>query len=1315
MSERLSSDSTVVDSSSLDERRLVSRPPLSEPILSQWDNEELRRLEERLENPYSGMLHALLDWHSDLDLTGKVHGIDNSRSIPGGYSDIVYGYCTGPDGIDYKVAVKRLRLHVMEDRDFQKKLTKELYIWSKLNNRRILPLDGFFLEDSNYPSLVSRWMENGTVLKYLEARPDVDLLRLVTGIAEGITYLHLNRIVHSDIKPDNVLISESGGPLLCDFGVSRMLVASRSFDFSSSLTGGGLRGTLRFMSKELLRATDLSPATYSTASDVWAFGMTVLSILTRKVPYHYISNNIQVITAITKGLLPTTPPDIHGWPTKNQILFKMCTFCWKPVANRRSIQSFTLELQLLEHVLSSSHVSAATYRFQVLEGESVDRIQSSRAEPDTSRRKYTCKGDVRVYVAFIVFVILFGVIGGVIAHERLEVYTHIPFHLSLPSSEDRARSLQIVQSSLIRLFHDALRSLRHYSRTAARLTTPVTNTPETRKREDNKEEKFSNMIRIMKIRDLVEKKFPNVLFERLRRQEGKIALVKDSQASMLDNCGTESTSSAPTSPGNVSCSESGKLQGLDVFLPSRIHPDAAEMSSDGELCPRDDSSLCTTDDPSTKSQGKEDGTETVLDEIIDFFVDGTDPIYLKEEKRWSGWPETPKSEGEWVEDVADFLNKIIETAFKFLYGEECLQQDFAFSVEYTCKLGGVDEKPDLVLVPCEPCEDSDCDAWDLVRAIAMVKPENHSLNDFAEELEQHARMTAGAQNTRRFTLGFGLANTTMTLFKFDRSGILASSRFDVHRCPRRLVRVILGMALGEDYYLGHDPSFLYHDDKVYVQLNEEAYEIIETLHTDSDIQGRGSHLLLVIHPRTGGKLVIKDQWVDRDFKKEHEWLELLRGENLPKIVRLEDFQLVRFSVGHQKPENDDTETDRKEANDHQKRAVIFRDHFRLLLSPYGTRLRKFQSLKELVSVFKDYAESIRDLYKTGYFHRDISVDNLVIVDECNGPVRTGYVIDFECTTVVGSDEAACAGTTPFMAIELLKTLGGPHKFYFDLESLFHVLVWICLTEDGPRSKDCHPESKFKFAGSVLDGWDAPNNMTSGSAYWLSRRKFSTMYYCKYFQEDILDLLPGYFKPIEELLRELRTILFQYYLDYDGTAAEDRKPIHDRKDIDGVFRRYIDALKDATLKLPDTDEGLTDINTPNHHSLLITANEQEIQKSGNPDGNQGLPRRISTSQKDEDIGASEERNARVDNSDQHDSIMNRDPKGASIDGGSSGSDCTDSNGIVCVGESTSPSSLLSRNDSGNDSKGSELPRVQCAKRLYEPDQACGASPKRCRAN
>ena len=60
-----------------------------------------------------------------------------------------------------------------------KTLVREPYIWSKLKHPNILPLEGFYLEMDSYPSLVSGWMENGTVLGYLRHHPDADILMLV--------------------------------------------------------------------------------------------------------------------------------------------------------------------------------------------------------------------------------------------------------------------------------------------------------------------------------------------------------------------------------------------------------------------------------------------------------------------------------------------------------------------------------------------------------------------------------------------------------------------------------------------------------------------------------------------------------------------------------------------------------------------------------------------------------------------------------------------------------------------------------------------------------------------------------------------------------------------------------------------------------------------------------------------------------------------------------------------------------------------------------------------------------------------------------
>lgn len=153
-------------------------------------------------------------------------------------------------------------------------------------------------------------MENGTVSRYINEHPECDVLIMVSqsyrhtnylctliynycqilGIAEGVEYLHLQGVIHSDIKAvslsvrrpcnttvtgeqDNVLVSSSGIPRICDFGISRMLAASQTIGATSTQTGG-VRGSVRWMAPELILPSE-SPVIHSTQTDIWAFGMTV--------------------------------------------------------------------------------------------------------------------------------------------------------------------------------------------------------------------------------------------------------------------------------------------------------------------------------------------------------------------------------------------------------------------------------------------------------------------------------------------------------------------------------------------------------------------------------------------------------------------------------------------------------------------------------------------------------------------------------------------------------------------------------------------------------------------------------------------------------------------------------------------------------------------------------------------------------------------------------------------------------------------------------------------------------------------------------
>ncbi|KAL5521252.1 hypothetical protein ACEPAG_9175 [Sanghuangporus baumii] len=287
-------------------------------ILAPHDIDVLRRIEEESAHPKSeGTLQILLAKRSDLNIGGKIH-------------DSAYTYHGRPDFLE---EIGQRALHMVKTST-----------------------------PSGFAS--GRWMENGTVLEYLRSNPDTDVLQLIIDIAEGLDCLHKCNVVHSDIKPDNVLISDSGEPLLCDFGVARMLLASETFHFSSSLTGG-LRGTIRYLSKELLVASDQGITSYSMESDVWAFGMTSIAILERKPPYSRIKMDVQVILAISKGELPLKSSTFSSWPLQNRIIWLICERCWTAPPLRPPLRYILYELSRLKLVnpVSTGQDDWLKYRF----------------------------------------------------------------------------------------------------------------------------------------------------------------------------------------------------------------------------------------------------------------------------------------------------------------------------------------------------------------------------------------------------------------------------------------------------------------------------------------------------------------------------------------------------------------------------------------------------------------------------------------------------------------------------------------------------------------------------------------------------------------------------------------------------------------------------------------------------------------------------------------------------------------------------------------------------------------------------------------
>src|SRR5262245_14136113 len=106
-------------------------------------------------------------------------------------------------------------------------------------------------------------------------------------LADGLEHAHAHGILHNDLKPANVLLTDEGEPMLLDFGVSedlRVRVAA---------PGSPVGGTLPYMAPEHLRSVrDRIPAT-DARSDVYALGIILFELLTGEHPFRIPTGNLE--------------------------------------------------------------------------------------------------------------------------------------------------------------------------------------------------------------------------------------------------------------------------------------------------------------------------------------------------------------------------------------------------------------------------------------------------------------------------------------------------------------------------------------------------------------------------------------------------------------------------------------------------------------------------------------------------------------------------------------------------------------------------------------------------------------------------------------------------------------------------------------------------------------------------------------------------------------------------------------------------------------------------------------------------------------
>ncbi|KAJ7017258.1 kinase-like domain-containing protein [Mycena alexandri] len=269
---------------------------------------------------------------SSLFISG-VTGRDEHALFGGGFGDIYQASYAGRT-----VAIKRIRTFHRDaaQRHIWLEFYREALVWQGLDHPSVLPLFGIDRETfQGSLCMVSPWMENGTVLKYLNDHGRADVDKLLFEIAQGLQYLHSRNIVHGDLRGANILITNEWSACLTDFGL-----ASFSDATAATHTSRHRAGSLRWMAPELIDPDRFGRQFLRTpATDVFAFGCVCLELYTGQPPFTGLSEAAALLKVID-GRRPEQP---CGEPTMSAALWDYVSECWAQESEKRPLSKIVVQ------------------------------------------------------------------------------------------------------------------------------------------------------------------------------------------------------------------------------------------------------------------------------------------------------------------------------------------------------------------------------------------------------------------------------------------------------------------------------------------------------------------------------------------------------------------------------------------------------------------------------------------------------------------------------------------------------------------------------------------------------------------------------------------------------------------------------------------------------------------------------------------------------------------------------------------------------------------------------------------------------------
>jgi serine/threonine-protein kinase len=250
--------------------------------------------------------------------------------------------------LDREVAVKLLREQFGSDPGFAARFRQEARAAGSLSHPNIVPVYDYGTDADGAQFIVMQLVEGDNLATLLRERGHLetdDAVRIALGVASALEAAHRRGLVHRDVKPGNILLTDDGDVKVTDFGIARAVSEA-----SMTVTGTTL-GSVHYFSPEQARGDEVTGA-----SDVYALGIVLYEMLTGRRPFEADSAAGVALKRLNED--PPLPSTYRPVPTGLSAIV-MRALQREPADRFPDAGSFAEALRLWQHDPSSAAAAMA--------------------------------------------------------------------------------------------------------------------------------------------------------------------------------------------------------------------------------------------------------------------------------------------------------------------------------------------------------------------------------------------------------------------------------------------------------------------------------------------------------------------------------------------------------------------------------------------------------------------------------------------------------------------------------------------------------------------------------------------------------------------------------------------------------------------------------------------------------------------------------------------------------------------------------------------------------------------------------------------